>query len=145
MNNPNINRSAAKAPLIEVLCPELGNLYGDSGNVLYLKKCLPEADFRMTHLTDRPAFVSETPDLIVMGSMSEHSQQEVIKRLLPYRERLNALVEAGVTMLFTGNAGEVLFTALLCLILMFPLRRLILGRNTNVLVLKSAPAVFTKS
>ena len=112
MNNPNINRSAAKAPLIEVLCPELGNLYGDSGNVLYLKKCLPEADFRMTHLTDRPAFVSETPDLIVMGSMSEQSQQEVIKRLLPHRERLNALVEAGVPMLFTGNAGEVLFTHL---------------------------------
>ena len=46
---------------------------------------------------------------------------------------------------FLKGAGEVLFTALLCLILMFPLRRLILGRNTNVLVLKSAPAVFTKS
>lgn len=46
---------------------------------------------------------------------------------------------------FLKGAGEVLFTALLCLILMFPLRRLILGRNTSVLVLKSAPAVFTKS
>ena len=34
---------------------------------------------------------------------------------------------------------------LLCLILLFPLRRLILGRNTETLVLKSAPVVFRRS
>ena len=42
-------------------------------------------------------------------------------------------------------AGSVLFTAILCLLLLFPLRRLILGRSTSVLVLKSAPAVFSKN
>ena len=46
---------------------------------------------------------------------------------------------------FLKGLGEVVFTGILCLILLFPLRRLILGRSTNVLVLKSAPAVFRKN
>ncbi len=101
--------SAAKKPLIEVLYPELGNLYGESGNALYLKKCLPGADFRYTQLASRPAFAEEQPDLILMGAMSEDSQQQAVRRLQPYRGRLSALMDAGVPMLFTGNAGEVLF------------------------------------
>ena len=46
---------------------------------------------------------------------------------------------------FLKGLGEVVLTGILCLILLFPLRRLILGRSTNVLVLKSAPAVFRKN
>ena len=41
--------------------------------------------------------------------------------------------------------GDVVLTSLLCLILLCPLRRLILGRNTETLVLKSAPVVFRRS
>ena len=41
--------------------------------------------------------------------------------------------------------GDVVITSLLCLVLLFPLRRLILGRNTEPLVLKSAPVVFRRS
>ena len=40
---------------------------------------------------------------------------------------------------------DVLLTTLLCLVLQFPLRRLILGRSTETLVLKNAPVVFRKS
>lgn len=40
---------------------------------------------------------------------------------------------------------DVLLTSLLCLILQFPLRRLILGRSKETLVLKSAPVVFRKN
>ena len=40
-------------------------------------------------------------------------------------------------------AGVVL-TSLLCFILLFPLRRIILGRKTEMLVLKSAPVVFRR-
>lgn len=40
---------------------------------------------------------------------------------------------------------DILLTTLLCLVLQFPLRRLILGRSTETLVLKSAPVVFRKS
>lgn len=41
--------------------------------------------------------------------------------------------------------ADVILTSLLCLVLLFPLRRLILGRKSEVLVLKSAPLVFRKS
>lgn len=41
--------------------------------------------------------------------------------------------------------GNVVLTSLLCLLLLVPLRRMILGRKTSVLVLKSAPVVFNKS
>ena len=41
-------------------------------------------------------------------------------------------------------AGDVLLTALFCLILLFPLRRLIFGRRSDNLILKSAPVVFRK-
>ena len=41
--------------------------------------------------------------------------------------------------------GSILLTSLLCLILLFPLRRLILGAKLETLVLKSAPIVFRKS
>lgn len=40
---------------------------------------------------------------------------------------------------------SILLTSLLCLILLFPLRRLILGAKTETLVLKNAPIVFRKS
>ena len=40
---------------------------------------------------------------------------------------------------------DVVLSSLLCLILLFPLRRLILGPKSHRLVLRSAPVVFTKS
>ena len=43
------------------------------------------------------------------------------------------------------SIGNVLLTSLLCLILLVPLRRLILGKKSSVLVLKSAPVVFSKN
>ena len=41
--------------------------------------------------------------------------------------------------------ADVILTSLLCLVLLFPLRRLTLGRKSEILVLKSAPVVFRKS
>lgn len=46
---------------------------------------------------------------------------------------------------FLKAFAGVILTSLLCLILLFPLRRIILGRKTDVLVLKSAPVVFRRS
>ena len=40
---------------------------------------------------------------------------------------------------------NVILTSLLCLLLLFPIRRLILGPKSETLVLRSAPVVFTKS
>ena len=41
--------------------------------------------------------------------------------------------------------GDIVLTSVLCLILLFPVRRIILGRRTETLVLKSAPVVFRRS
>ena len=46
---------------------------------------------------------------------------------------------------FLKAFGSVILTSLLCLILLFPVRRIILGRKIEVLVLKSAPVVFRRS
>ena len=46
---------------------------------------------------------------------------------------------------FIKAFGDVILTSLLCLILLFPIRRLILGPKSETLVLRSAPVVFTKS
>lgn len=93
---------------IEILYPEFCNLFGDTGNVRFLKQCLPEAEWIETPLTDEPAFVKEPVDLIYMGPMSESAQSKVIHALLPHKERIQALIEQDVPMLLTGNACEVL-------------------------------------
>ncbi len=46
---------------------------------------------------------------------------------------------------FLRAFATVILTSCLCFILLFPLRRIILGRKTEVLVLKSAPVVFRRN
>lgn len=46
---------------------------------------------------------------------------------------------------FLKAFASVILTSLLCFILLFPLRRLILGRKADILVLKSAPVVFRRN
>ena len=93
---------------VEVLYPEFGYQGGANGNELYLRACLPGAEFVDTEGDDEPAFSRGDVSLVVMGGMSEVQVELVIERLRPYRDRLEELVEAGVPMFFCGNAGEVL-------------------------------------
>ena len=93
---------------IEILFQEVCGLYGDSQNPTYLQATLPDAEFIYTKLTDEPYFVDNNPNLIYIGCMSETIQRRVISKLLPYRDRILQLVEAGVPILATGNAGEIL-------------------------------------
>lgn len=93
---------------IEVLFPEFCNLFGDLFNVIYLEKCLPEVQRVDTPLSGEPLFAREVPSLIYMGPMSERSQEKVISKLRPYRERLVELIQGGTAFLLTGNAMEVL-------------------------------------
>lgn len=95
---------------IEILFPECCNLFGDMSNMTYLRQCLPEAEFIETSLADEPYFVKNTPNLIYMGPMTERTQEKVIAKFLPLKERINELIENGTVFLFTGNAMEVLFT-----------------------------------
>lgn len=93
---------------IEILFPEFCNLYGDMFNMKYLKKCLPNAEFIETALEEEPAFVKENVNLIYLGPMTEKTQEKVISKLLPYKEKILELIENNVVFLFTGNAVEIL-------------------------------------
>lgn len=93
---------------IEVLFPEFCNLYGDTQNMRYLKQCMPEEEFIETALDEEPTFAKEKVDLIYLGSMKEKTQEKVIKKLQPYKEKLKELIENNTVFLFTGNAMEVL-------------------------------------
>lgn len=93
--------------IIEILFPEVCGLYGDSQNPTYLQATLPDAQFIYTPLTAVPYFVENTPDMIYIGSMSESTQRKVIEKLMPLKERIEALINSGIPILATGNAGEI--------------------------------------
>ena len=92
---------------IEVLFPEICNLYGDLANVTYLKRCVPEAEIINTSLKEEPLFVREKPDLIYMGTTTERGQLLAIEALSKYKENIKESIEQGANFLITGNAGEI--------------------------------------
>ncbi|WP_253200909.1 glutamine amidotransferase [Collinsella sp. zg1085] len=99
---------------IELLYPEFGNQAGDNGNALYLKACLPHAQFIETSFGQEPAFVGRNDiSCILLGCMTEKQQERVLNELLPHAERLKELIDQGVSMLFTGNAVELLGTMII--------------------------------
>lgn len=93
--------------IIEELYPEVCNLFGDGGNMRYLKLCLPEAEYISTALNDKPHFADNDVNMIYMGPMTENTQTLVIERLKPYKKRIEELIEKGVIFLMTGNSHEV--------------------------------------
>ena len=92
---------------IEVLFPEIANLYGDLENITYLTRSCPEIEVVKTGLADEPLFASEAPALIYMGTMSESAQELVIEKLSQYKDVLKQRIDEGVLFLLTGNALEV--------------------------------------
>lgn len=94
---------------IEILYPELCTLFGDKGNMQYLKLCLPEAEFVETTLNAKPLFLTEHIDLVYMCSMSERSQEVILERLIPFKNDIAAAIDSQETVfLLTGNALELL-------------------------------------
>ena len=93
--------------IIEILFSEVCGLYGDAQNAKYLEATLPEASFIYTPLFEKPYFVEHDVNMIYLGAMSENNQRRVIEVLTPYRQRLEEIINAGVPILATGNAGEI--------------------------------------
>ena len=94
---------------IEILYSELCCLYGDKGNTEFLRRCLPEAEFIQTQLNETPAFLDGSVSMVYLCSMSEKSQELVLDRLMPHREKIAELAKEGNTVLFfVGNAMELL-------------------------------------
>ena len=86
---------------IEVLYPEICNLYGDLGNIRYLQKSCPELEVVETDLKSRPAFLDGGVDLVYVGSATERGLQLLVEALTPYRDALADYIDAGNRMLAT--------------------------------------------
>lgn len=92
---------------VELLFPELCNIYGESYSVTYLQRCNPEnINVIETNHKSVPAFVSQDVDMIYLGCMTERKQEMVLKALRPYKERIQELIDKNVIFLITGNAIE---------------------------------------
>jgi len=93
---------------IELLFPELCNIYGESYNVEYLKRSNPEnIEVINTNHRDTPAFVTEDVDMIYLGCTTERKQEQIIEILKPHKERILQLIDKGVIFLVTGNSPEI--------------------------------------
>lgn len=100
---------------LEVLYPQMNDLYGDTGNIRYLCKKLECMGARVevisTGMKDVPAFAREKVDILYIGPCTESQQQRQAGLLMPYREALQRRMEAGEVTLMTGNAFELLGTS----------------------------------
>lgn len=91
---------------IELLYPEVCNLFGDLMNVEYLTRCV-DAEVIRTSLKETPRFVSEEVDLLYMGSVTERGQELARDAFAPYLEALKKRTAQGGVTLITGNALEI--------------------------------------
>ena len=80
---------------IEVLFPEFCNLFGDAYNMVYLE------------FSDDVRFTEEKMNLVYMGPMTERMQEQVIRKLMPLKEKIQKAIDDGTVFLFTGNALEI--------------------------------------
>ena len=91
---------------LEVLFPELSNLYGDLSNIRYFHACAPDIDIVYTDNRTTPRFVTEPVEMLYLGSMPESKQLLAVERLKPYADRLRECIDNGMVVLATGNAME---------------------------------------
>lgn len=92
---------------LEFLFPELCNIYAESYNVEYLSRCSNEIEVIRTRHNTKPTFVNEDVDMIYLGCLSENKQELAIELLMPYKDRINELIDKGTIFLITGNSIEI--------------------------------------
>lgn len=92
------------------LYPELLNLYGDSGNILVLRKRMEWRgmgfDLREAHVGERPLLSGV--DLVLIGGGSDREQRIVCDFLLDERDELAAFVEDGGVLLAVCGGYQLL-------------------------------------
>lgn len=92
---------------VEFLFPEICGIYGDCANIRYLSLCNKDIEVISDDFDLKPYFVSHDVDMIYIGAMSEFSQEAVIEKLFPYKDRINELINNNVIILATYNALEI--------------------------------------
>ncbi len=93
---------------IEILYPDMADLYGEQGSFMILKQTFPDCEIVETRFQSRPLFADEKVDILYLGPSSEKRQAMIIEQLMPYKEALRTRIEEGCYALFIGNALEVL-------------------------------------
>ena len=93
---------------IEILFPEISNIYGDTGNISYLKKCIPGVEIIKTNLGSKPSFLVDKIDLVYLGSMTEKMQEKAIENLIKYKDEIKQKIDEKQAILLTGNASEII-------------------------------------
>lgn len=92
------------------LYPNLMNLYGDYANVTVLKKHLEDQGLKVcidtVELGQKIRF--NNYDFIYMGSGTESNLIEALYGIMEYKDAFKKCVDDGKTILFTGNAMELL-------------------------------------
>ena len=97
---------------VEILFPEVCNLYGDLQNAHYLARCCAEIEVLETDLKTTPRFLTEEVALVVLSSTTEQGLRLAADALRPHREAIAAKIDAGQLFLATGNAVDVLTEAI---------------------------------
>ena len=93
---------------IEILYPEVANLYGDLFNAYLLQRSYPDLiQITETHLNSEPSFPREDVDFIFMGACPERYQEMSIDLLRPHLPALRDFIQMGKPALFTGNSLEI--------------------------------------
>ena len=103
-------RESSRGLRIAHLYPELLNLYGDSGNILVLRKRL---EWRRLACDVREVLVGERADLskadiAFIGGGSDRDQRIVCEKLLDQRDELVAFVEDGGVLLAVCGGYQLL-------------------------------------
>lgn len=92
---------------LEFLFPEICGIYGDAANVKYMAMCDDDIEVINDDFDEEPYFVKHDVDMIYMGAMTEFSQNAVIEKLMPYKNRIKELIDKNVYFVVTYNALEV--------------------------------------
>ena len=93
--------------------PDLMNLYGSYANIPVLRRILERAGYSITVETVNPGenvpdISLNNADFIYMGAGMERRQKMVMEDFTRYAGEIKAAASDGVTMLFAGNALELL-------------------------------------
>ena len=73
---------------LEILYGELGNMYGEIYNPMFLEKATDEIELIHTGLNDEPCFVKNKVDMIYMSNIRDRKVYDVIDKLMPYKEKI---------------------------------------------------------
>ena len=87
---------------------DLMNLYGENGNIIYLKNRLEEQGIKveLSFLSIEDKIDFNQYDMFYLGSGSEENQLLVLNDLLKYKDALKKAIKANKFFLVTGNSLE---------------------------------------